>query len=560
MPGHGGAPGPCDLAVGSVAMTGDVLWKGATVLDGSGEDPYEADVVTGPGGGIESVHRGGGTAASGGLTVVDCAGLCIAPGFVDLHSHSDLYSALPEDEPGGVPLGDSPKLLQGCTAQVFGQDGLSAAPVDEGHLEDHMSLLAGLDGTIPRAAWTWRSFSSYLARLREVSRTRSFGLVGHSTIRRHVMGYEAREPSEAELAQMQTVLATALDEGAAGLSSGLVYIPAAYSTTAEVAALCEVAASRHKPFFVHVRSEGDRVEEATDEVIEVCARTGCHLHYSHIKAAGQTNWHKAGSLLDKLEAARGGGVDISADVHPYTAGATTASVLCPPWMFEGGGVEAALERLGDPSARARARRELLGEASFDNWLKFSGGWRGLKVASASDPAVVGKSFAEVIWSAGVDDLESEGAFEVVFDLLASERLSMSLISFNNVEENVARFIAEPYCSVGTDAVVNPNGHPHPRLYGTFPRVLARFVRELGTLSLPEAVAKMTSRAASVIGAGDRLGRIVPGFAADLVCFDPAAVSDEATYESPRQLPKGIEHVVVGGRFAVRDGRLLGDSP
>ncbi|MHB8245023.1 MAG: N-acyl-D-amino-acid deacylase family protein [Acidimicrobiales bacterium] len=534
------------------ARPGDVLIRGATVLDGTGHDPYRSDVLVGANGLIAAVHP---DLSAPGADLVDGGGLCIAPGFVDLHSHSDLYSAVRDSS--HVPIGDGPKLLQGCTAQTFGQDGISAAPVGEDDLEDHALLLAGLDGKIPPESWTWRSYEEYLAALRRVSATRSFGLVGHSTIRRNAMGYAARPADSEELDAMRGALATAITGGAVGLSSGLVYVPAAYSGTDELVALCEVAAAFGKPFFVHVRSESDRVEEATDEVLEVAARTGCHLHYSHIKTAGSQNWHKATSLLAKIDAARADGVAVSADIHPYTAGSSTANVLLPPWVFEGGGVASGIKRLGDPAVRARARVQLLGDTtSWDNWFAFSGGWQGLRVASASGPGVVGLSFADVIGAAGITDLSSEAAFDVIFDLLASERLSMTLVSFNNVEENIARFFSEPYCSIGTDAVVNPSGHPHPRLYGTFPRVLGRYVRELGTVSLPEAVAKMTSRAAAVIGQQGRLGEIRVGLPGDLVLFDPETVADRATFESPRIRPAGIEAVFVGGRRVVSGGSLV----
>jgi N-acyl-D-amino-acid deacylase len=527
--------------------------RGAAVLDGTGADPELVDVVVDERGVIARLGWG---ASAPGAEVVDGRGLVLAPGFVDLHSHSDLYTVVREG--GGTPIGDSPKLLQGCTAQVFGQDGISAAPVSDDDLDDHMSFLAGLDGTIPRKSWTWRSFGEYLAAVRASSATRTAVLVGHATIRRLVMGDEARPATASDIEQMQGALVRAFDEGACGFSSGLVYVPAAYATSEEVAALCEVVAARDLPFFVHVRSESDRVVEATDEVIDVAAKTGCHLHYSHIKAAGRHNWHKVVTLIDQIDAARGAGVPVSADVHPYIAGSTSAIVLLPPWI-QAGGHEAALHRLVDPAVRARLRQQLMGDTtSWDNWWAFSDGWQGLRVARAQRKDMVGRSFTDIIEASGVHDLSSQAAFDVIFDLLASENLGMSLVSFNNVEENVARFMSQPYCSIGTDAVVDHGGHPHPRLHGTFPRVLGRFVRELGTLSLPEAVRKMTSQAAAVVGWRGRLGEIRPGLPADLVLFDPLTVADRATFESPRELPVGIEGVWVGGQRVVERGELVLD--
>jgi len=531
------------------------LWvRGATIIDGTNAAPITGDVVVDDRGVIAAVGPPLRQAPFEVASTVDGSGYVLSPGFVDLHSHSDLYTLF-RDAPGNPPIGDSPKLVQGCTAQVFGQDGISAAPVSEDDLGDHVAFLAGLDGTIPPESWTWRSFGEYRQAVTASSTTRTALLVGHATIRRLVMGDVAREATAADIEAMQQALATALDEGGRGFSTGLVYVPAAYATTDEVAALCEVVAARQVPFFVHVRSESDRVVEATDEVLEIAARTGCHLHYSHIKAAGRENWHKASVLIDRMAAAREAGVHISADVHPYIAGSTSAIVLLPPWVQDGGH-EAAIARLSEPAIRAKLRLQLLEDTtSWDNWWRFSDGWSGLKVARSRRPELVGRSFAEVISSAGVSDLASQEAFDAIFDLLADENLGMSLVSFNNVEENVARFMGQPYTSIGTDAVVDHGGHPHPRLHGTFPRVLGRFVRELGALSLEEAVRKVTSQAASVVGWGGVLGELRPGLPADLVLFDADVIADRATFESPWEYPVGIEGVWVGGIRVVQQGDL-----
>ncbi|MGH9067128.1 MAG: N-acyl-D-amino-acid deacylase family protein [Acidimicrobiales bacterium] len=540
-------------------MVRPLLVRGALVVDGSGGEPFAGDVAVGAGGRIGGI--GPGISPEEGGEVVDAGGLVLAPGFVDLHSHSDLYAMV--DGEGGLPVGDEPKLLQGCTAQVFGQDGISAAPVAEDDVADYAGYIAGLDGSLPPEAWTWRSFGEYLAALSGRSVTRVAGLVGHSTVRRLVMGMAARPPTEVELEAMTAAVDAAMAEGAIGLSTGLVYAPAAYAGTEELVALCRVVARHQGRFFVHVRSESDRVEEATEEVLEVARRSGVHLHYSHIKTAGRANWARAEAMLAMIQDYRRSGVVVSADVHPYTAGSTTASVLVPPWVLEGG-TEAALQRLLDADVRARVRDQVLTDTtSWDNWWAFSDGWTGLRVAGVAGSGagvgaggtigdLAGRSFADIIAGAGVSDLRSQAAFDVVLDLLVSARLGLSLVSFNNVETNVARFMSQPWCSVGSDALVNPGGHPHPRLYGTFPRVLGRFSRELGTMSLPEAVSAMTGRAASVIGRAD-LGRLEVGARADMVLFDPAKVADRATYDEPRLAPVGIERVWVGGRRLAGEG-------
>ncbi len=533
--------------------------RGVTVIDGTGGDPYLGDVDVDASGTISFVGASSGAAAAArsddDVELIEGEGLAVAPGFVDLHSHSDLY-ALYREALYGPPIGDSPKLVQGCTAQVFGQDGISAAPVSDDDLGDHRAFLAGLDGTLPDEYWTWRTFGEYLSAIRASSATRTALLVGHATIRRLVMGDAAREATDEEIGAMQDALASALDEGGRGFSSGLVYVPAAYATTEEVAALCEVVAARDLPFFVHVRSESDLVVEATDEVIGVAERTGCHLHYSHVKAAGSSNWHKAELIVDRIAAAREAGVRVSADVHPYVAGSTSAIVLLPPWLQDGGH-EMAIGRLSDPAVRARVREQLLGDTtSWDNWWRFSDGWEGLRVARSKRPDLVGRSFGEVIAAAHVADPLSQDGFDVIFDLLVSERLGMSLVSFNNVEENVAKFMSQAYTSIGTDAVVDHGGHPHPRLHGTFPRVLGRFVRDLGVLSLPEAIRKVTSQAAAVVGWQGVVGELRPGLPGDLVLFDPEVIEDRATFEDPFEYPVGIEGVFVGGRRLVGGGDLV----
>ncbi len=531
--------------------------RGALLIDGTGRDPALRDVQIGGDGRVAAIAPA--ITPSEGEEVIDGSGKVLCPGFVDMHSHSDLYTFVrPED--GAAPLGDGPKLLQGCTAQVFGQDGISAAPVGQDDVEGYAAFIAGLDGFLEPARWTWRSFGRYLSALRGASTTRVAGLVGHSTVRRLVMGMDNRPPTADELSGMQAAVALAMDEGALGLSTGLVYVPAAYAETAELVALCEVVAQKGGRFFVHVRSESDRVVEATEEVIAVAAQTGVHLHYSHIKAAGRTNWPLGEELVALVDAAIADGVTISSDVHPYTAGSTTAQVLLPPWVLEGGRDEAS-RRLADPAARRRARDQLLTDTtSWDNWWAFSDGWEGLRVAglpSGLRPDLVGASFTKLFDEAGLTDPYSQEAFDLVFALLVDAGLAVSIVSFNNTEENVARFLAQRHCTVGSDALINPDGHPHPRLYGTFPRVLGRFVRDIGALDLPTAVTAMTGRAADALGVGS-IGRVGVGAAADLVLFDPATVIDRATYVDPRVAPDGIERVWVAGRPVVVGGALTSD--
>ena len=535
-----------------------LLVRNALVLDGVRDEPEVGDVRIGNG---HVAEVGRSLTPGEDEEVVDGDGLALAPGFLDMHSHSDLYT-LVRDEPDAAPLGDRPKLLQGVTTQVFGQDGISAAPLRDDDLEAYGRYITGLNGFLEPKHWTWREFGDYLAALRATSSTRVAGLVGHSTVRRLVMQMQARPPSERELDLMRDAVDTALRQGAIGLSTGLVYAPAAYADTEELVALCEVVARHGGRLFIHVRSESDKVLEATEEALEVARRTGVHLHYSHIKTAGKTNWHRAERMLEMIDDYRRHGVAVTTDVHPYTAGSTTANVLLPPWVMEGG-MDVTLVRLADPAVRERLYRQVTEDTTtWDNWWAFSGGWQGLWLSGVAPGSrnehLRGRSMQDIILEAGVTDPLSPWGFDVIWDLLIAERLQVSLISFNNVETNVAKFMAQPYCSIGSDALVNATGSPHPRLYGTFPRVLGRFVRELGTLSLPAAVNAMTARAADVLGR-PKLGRIVPGAPADLVLFNPATIIDRATYEEPRRPPVGVHRVLVAGRTVVRDGELTSHS-
>lgn len=535
------------------------LIRGADVLDGSGQDAFRADVRVDGRGRVAEISLN--LTAVQDEAVVDADGATLSPGFIDMHSHSDLYTLVPGED--GVPVGDAPKLLQGCTAQVFGQDGLSAAPVCEHDLAAYADDIAGLDGYLEPSRWTWRSFAEYLTALRASSTTRVVGLIGHSTLRRLVMGLVDRPPTADELESMRTALDAAMRQGAAGLSTGLVYVPAAYSSTDELVALAEVVSRHRGRFFTHVRSESDRVIEASEEVLEVARRSGVHLHYSHIKCAGRRNWALAGRLLELIDDYRTSGVTVTADIHPYTAGSTTAKVLLPPWVLEGGR-DPALARLADPASRVRIRDQILTDTtSWDNWWAFSDGWAGLKIAQAQGSGLAGSTFAEVLGRAGfanqAADQLSPAAFDRVFDLMAAERLAMTIVSFNNVETNVARFLSQPYCSVGSDAVVNPGGHPHPRLYGTFPRVLGHYVRERGVLSLPEAVRAMTTRAAAALGRPD-LGQLAVGARADVCLFRPEQIADRATYSEPRLEPVGVRQVWIGGNAVLADGRRAAGIP
>jgi N-acyl-D-amino-acid deacylase len=510
-------------------MSGTLI-RGATTVGLAGVPDGTNDVVltaTGP------VLHDQGTAVGTFAEVLDATGMVLCPGFIDMHSHSDLHRF--HQGPGGLPLGDVPKLQQGCTHQVLGQDGYSAAPVRRADARDYALYISGLDGELGRE-FPWESFEQYVAANAAQPGTRTSHLVGHSTIRRAVMGMENRHATAADLAGMSAELDLALRSGARGLSTGLVYAPASFSDEAEIVELCRVLARHDSVLFVHLRSESTNVLQAASEVLEASREAGSRLHISHIKTAGAANWRLTPELLSLVEGFRNEGLRVTADLHPYVAGSTMATVFLPGWFLEGGN-DAVMARLLDPSAVARARTQILEDTtSWDNWWQFSSGWDGIMFAEVHDPALLGRPVSTLLRENGIDDLRSEQAFAWFFEQLALSSMRASIISFNNTEENIAAYLTQPYVSICTDGLVNPHGRPHPRTYGTFPRLFRRFVRELGVLSVEDAVYAAAVRGREPL----RLGPDP-----DVVLFDPLEIEDRATFDDPLAAPVGIAGVWMG---------------
>ena len=477
-----------------------------------------------------------GTANSSFAEVIDGNNLVISPGFVDMHSHSDLYRF--RQGKNGLALGDFPKLTQGCTFQVMGQDGYSAAPVRRDDKSDYSQFISGLDGSLPPDEWKWESFAQYLSANSTITGTRTAHLVGHSTIRRHAAGMDNRLLTSAELNIMKQLLRESLRAGAIGMSTGLVYAPASYSNSAELYELATVLAEFDSVMFVHLRSESNRVIEAFEEVANACEEAGCRLHLSHIKTAGADNWHLTPALISRINHyVNDRQLRITADLHPYIAGSTMASVFLPGW-FQDGDIEETLRRLQDPTCIERARIQILNDVdSWDNWWRFSSGWPGIRFTECADKTLIGIPIDQLIIEEGIEDIHSFEAFEWFFSVLAASRMQASIISFNNTEDNIAEFLKLPFISLCTDGLINPHGQPHPRTFGSFPRLFSRFVRDLGVLELEQAVRVCAVNGRSVI----RDSGIT-----DFVIFDPVEIRDEATFESPTNLSSGIVAEYVNG--------------
>lgn len=518
----------------------DLVIKGATLYDGTGAPGRRADL------GIKGDRIVAVGERLSGAASLDASGLAAAPGFIDTHSHSDLKVLV---EPGL-----DPKLRQGITLELFGQDGISVAPVREQDVPNRRRHLAGLL-TNPEVSWGWRSVADYLTEVERAKPALDVAyLVPHGAVRESVMGLDNRTATDEELQRMRGLLARSLEEGAYGLSTGLIYPPCCYCDTRELVALCEVAALKGSPVVVHMRSESDRLLEAMEEMFEVGRKSGVHVHLSHFKIAGKNNWPKVDRVIAKAEQALGDGVKVTADQYPYIAGSTMMGAILPPWVHAGG-TEKVLERLANPEDRARMRREMLDlrEVEWDNFWKWSGpeGIIISDVPSGRRPELVGKTVKEAA------DAANQHPVEFALDLLLSEKMGVAMVSFSQSEDVVERLMRLPYVNACTDGLLG--GKPHPRAYGTYPRILGRFVRERRALSLEAAVRKLSGLAADTFGFTDH-GYLKEGKRANVVLFDPATVRDTATFQQPIQFPEGMPYVLVGGKVVVRDGKPTGERP
>jgi N-acyl-D-amino-acid deacylase len=519
--------------------TPDLVLKNGTIIDGTRRGRYDADVairrnyilaIDVPG----TLHA---------AEELECKGLVIAPGFIDTHSHSDLRVLV---EPQ-LPM----KVRQGITLEVFGQDGVSVAPIRAEDQPQVARSLAGLDGQLDRA-WDWQSVEEYLAAIERARPAIDCAyLIPHGAVRLSVMGMEDRRASAEEIRVMQELIRQSMREGALGLSTGLIYPPCCFADTNELVELCRAVAEFDGIFVSHMRSESDYIEDAVSEMIEVGHRSGVRVHISHFKIAGRENWGRLDSVLEMIHRAQAEGVRLTADQYPYIAGSTMLGAILPPWAHAGG-VEETLKRLASAEERGKMRAAMLdrSRSSWDNFWKWSGpgGIVISDIPSCNHPEYLGKNLAQAAsLSRQVDRVREEDAAEFAFDLLLAERMGVGMISFSQSEDVVRKIMLEPYVNVCTDGLLG--GKPHPRAYGTYPRILGRYAREQGLLTLEEAVRKMSGLTAETFQLRYH-GRIEDGARANLVVFDPRQVIDRATFDDSKQYPEGIEYVIVGGNLTI----------
>ncbi len=517
----------------SVFLSFDMIFKGGTVFDGSGSKSFLSDIGI-QGWKIKAIGDLGG-AESG--EVIDVSGKVVCPGFIDTHSHSGIGVLADPAAPHNI--------MQGITTCLIGQDGMGAAPMVDQFREPWKKSMSGLEGSYD-IDWNWSSVSEYMDRLDKAGTGPNFAyLAPHSNIRLSVMGLNDREPSAEEMKEMKQLLGKCLEEGCFGMSTGMIYPPCSYAKTDEFIELGRVLKETDTVFVTHQRSEADSILDSMDEIIEIGEKSGCRIHFSHFKVAGKKNWDKFPGIMKKLDICVRKGIRVSADQYPYVAGSTILSVILPPWAHDGG-TDRILERLRDPEARKRMTRDILnGIHGWDNFVDFAG-FDGIFITfvkTGKNSDAVGKSLVEL------GEMRGKEPLEAVYDLLLEEENVAGLVNFYGSEDHVRHIMQRPEQNFCTDGILG--GKPHPRVYGSYPRVLGRYVRDERILEMATAIHKMTGKPAAMLGITDR-GLLKEGLSADIVVFAADRVIDTADYSDPVRYPKGIEHVMVNGKMLVRN--------
>ncbi len=532
-------------APGAGAHSYDTLIVNGVIYDGVGNTPFTGDIAIKD----DRIVAIGDLDRSRSATIIDANGMAVAPGFINMLSWAPV--TLLED---GRGLSD---IKQGVTLEVFGE-GWSMGPWNDAMKAEAVARQADIKYDIE-----WTSLAEFLDHLetRGVSpNVASF--VGATTIRIHELGEEDRPPTQAELARMQALVGDAMKDGALGVGSSLIYAPAFYADTDELIALVDTAEDYDGSYITHMRSEGGRLLEAVDEVLEIAEATGAGAEIYHLKAAGKENWAKLDDVITKVNAARAAGVDIRANMYTYTAGATGLDAAMPPWVQEGGH-DAWIARLKDPAIRETLLQEI--ETPTDEWENLylaAGGAENVLFIGFKNQALkplIGKTLAEVATTRGTSPAET------MIDLVIEDDSRVDTVYFLMSDDNVAKKAALPWMSFGSDeGAYAPEGvfllsGAHPRSYGTFARVLGKYARDENLMSLTEAIRRLTSFPAENLNIRNR-GRLQEDFYADIVIFDPDAITDHATYATPHKLATGITHVFVNGEHVLKDGEHTGATP
>lgn len=515
--------------------SGKFIIRNGWIVDGSGASGFRGELLIDHGK-IKQVSE---RVDAQDAAVIDADGGVVCPGFIDTHSHSGphLYSD---------PLME-PKLRQGITTEILGQDGISLAPVSAGDVPVWKAQVEEIEGLGSEIDWSaCGSVADYLARIKRLGVSANYGyLVPHGNLRMAVMGMENRFADSDRLKAMCALLEREMQSGALGLSAGLIYAPCCFADTKELIELCKVVARRDGVFAVHQRSEANEILSSLEELLQIARESGVRLHISHFKICGKQNWEKAGRIFALLDAAKRDGIRVTFDLYPYTAGCTALSVLLPPWAHEGGREQLCKQLRNMPTRRKMKEEILKSNSQWDNFVEFAG-LDGIVITKSQNAELIGKNLLEMGKMQGKDPLDA------VFDLLLSES-GAAIIDFYGSEDVLESMIQRPEQNFCTDGEVC--AHPHPRLYGSFPRALSRFVREKQLLTLEQAIHKMTGLPAETFSLAGR-GLIEEGNCADLLIFDQSEIQERATYLNPALYSSGIHLVMVNGMPVLLNGENL----
>jgi len=517
----------------------DILIKNATIIDGTGAPRFRGDL------GIS-----GGKIIMNGLSdkaesVIDAGGRIVSPGFIDAHSHGDLVL--------GMEISSLCKTTQGVTTEITGQCGLSIAPVNPRYLDLAKQVLSVATNVFPEDMANWESFLRYLEYADKQPLTvNSKMLIGHSTIRIAVMGLANRAATQEELEKMKFLLKEAMDAGAAGFSTGLIYTPCCYADRNEIIELAKVIRPYNGIYASHMRNESCDVVKSVEETIEVGRQAGVRVCISHHKALGRSNWGLQKQTLERIHDAREKGINVICDQYPYTCCMTHMSACIPPWHLDQG-YPAMTQKLKDPAFRKTLQKEMADPSTpYDNYYLNAGGWNGVLVATAAKtPEAEGLFLAEYAEKTGKEP------FDAFFDLMISNRCESTAVYSSMCEQDVCEIAADEFCVVGSDGLTRSwTEKGHPRACGTFPHAICYFVKEKGIISLEGMIHKMTGLTAGFAGLSDR-GTIKEGNAADLIIFDYDRLKDTATYKNPNSITEGIDYVIVNGEIVYQDKKLTG---
>lgn len=514
----------------------NILIKNAFIINGSGEEGFYGSVV------IENdkITEVLDYEPNGEYNkVIDAKSKVVCSGFIDTHSHSDLKIL--------ENLYQEPKILQGITTEVLGQDGISMSPLPKKFINDWQKNLAGLDGQSDIISWDYPTTDKYLSEIEDHGTANNIAyLIPHGNVRLEAIGINDRKATNNEIETMKKIVHREMEAGAIGLSTGLIYIPCAYADLTEIIEMCKVVAEFGGVFVVHQRSEAELILSSMDEIFKIGIESGVKIHFSHFKACGKKTWKLVPQILEKLDNAKAMGITVSFDQYPYVAGSTILSVVMPPWV-QNEGMNKMLEKLQDEEQLTLIEKEILREdCLWDNFFDFAGPENILitYVGSDKNQNLIGKSITEIsdIW--GISPVRTAAK------LIVEEKNAVSMVDFYGTEEHVKLFLQREEQNVCTDGLLS--GMPHPRVYGAFPRVLGKYVRQENALTLEQAVRKMTKKAADAMGIVNR-GMIEKNYFADIVIFDKDKIIDKGDYKNPRQSPLGIEMVMVNGKVVFKDG-------